>query len=211
MNETERAASALFHLDAGCPREEWVKAGMAAKAAGLGFEDFHNWSASAGNHASESECRAVWKSFDESGGVTRATLFGMAFAQGWQDPSKTRTKASSTSRPSPSIAKPATTQPKAVKSPQGLNPVEVWNRCIPAEHDEAYIFRKQGKPDGLRVYPASAPPLVIRGQNVGGYLVVPCWDGADLQTLQFIPPDGGDKLNLPGASFNDGFFVVGKI
>ena len=44
-----------------------------------------------------------------------------------------------------------------------------------------------------------------------GYLVVPCWDRQLLQTLQFIPPDKGDKLNLPNASFNDGFFTVGKI
>jgi hypothetical protein len=40
---------------------------------------------------------------------------------------------------------------------------------------------------------------------------VPCWSGDELQTLQFIPPDNGDKLNLPGASFNDGFFAVGEI
>jgi hypothetical protein len=63
----------------------------------------------------------------------------------------------------------------------------------------------------LRVYPASASPLVIRGQNVADYLAVPCWSGNDLRTLQFIPPDTGDKLNLPGASFLDGFFTVGKI
>jgi putative DNA primase/helicase len=63
----------------------------------------------------------------------------------------------------------------------------------------------------LRVYPASASPLIIRGQNVAGYLVVPCWSGDKLQTLQFIPPEKGDKLNLPGASFNDGFFTVGEI
>ena len=211
MNERDRAASALHHLDAGCPREDWVKVGMSAKAAGLGFDDFNNWSATAGNYASESECRAVWKSFDESGGVTPATLFGMAFAQGWKDPSKTRTKASNAICPSQPIAKPTTTQPKAVKSPQGMNPVEVWRRCIPADAADGYIFKKRGTPDGLRIYPTSAPPLVIRGQNVAGYLAVPCWDGADLQTIQFIPPAGGDKLNLTGAQFNNGFFTVGEI
>ena len=89
--------------------------------------------------------------------------------------------------------------------------MQVWERCIAATPAEAYIHRKQGKPDGVKVYPASASPLVIRGQNVAGYLAVPCWSGEHLQTLQFIPPDGGDKLNLPGASFNDGFFTVGEI
>ncbi|HUX64787.1 AAA family ATPase [Sulfuricella sp.] len=208
VNEIDRARAALRHLDAGCPREDWVKAGMGAKAAGLGFDDFHHWSASAGNYASENECRAVWKSFNESGGVTPATLYGMAFAQGWQDPAKSRAKGT---RPSIPTAKPTPSPARPVKTPQGMNPVEVWNRCISATPADGYIYRKQGKPDGMKVYPASAEPLVIRGQNVAGYLVAPCWSGADLQTLQFIPPDGGDKLNLPGASFNDGFFTVGDI
>ena len=99
-SEIERAADALHHLDAGCARDEWVRAGMAAKSAGLGFDDFHNWSASAGNYAGENECRTAWKSFDDSGAVTPATLYGMAFAQGWKDPSKTSAKGNSVSRPS---------------------------------------------------------------------------------------------------------------
>ena len=100
MTETERAADALHHLDAGCARDDWVRAGMAGKSAGLGFDDFHNWSASAGNYAGENECRTVWKSFAESGAVTPATLFGMAFAQGWKDPSKASAKGNNGSRPS---------------------------------------------------------------------------------------------------------------
>lgn len=32
-----------------------------------------------------------------------------------------------------------------------------------------------------------------------------------MQTLQFIPPNEGKKLNQPGASFNDGYFTIGKI
>lgn len=92
-----------------------------------------------------------------------------------------------------------------------MKPAEVWSRCIPADAADGYIFKKRGTPDGLKVYPTSAPPLVIRGQNMAGCLAVPCWDGADLQTLQFIPAAGGDKLNLPGASFGSGFFTVGEI
>ena len=208
INEIERAADALHHLDAGCTRDEWVRAGMAAKSAGLDFDDFHNWSASAGNYAGENECRTVWKSFDDSGAVTPATLYGMAFAQGWKDPSKSRTTGT---RPNLPMAKPSPSPSMPVKQVASANAVAVWERCIAATPAEAYIHRKQGKPEGVRVYPASASPLVIRGQNVAGYLAVPCWSGNDLQTLQFIPPDGGDKLNLPGASFNDGFFTVGEI
>ncbi|MDP2785002.1 MAG: AAA family ATPase [Sulfurimicrobium sp.] len=204
INELERAADALHFLDSGCPREDWVKAGMSAKSAGLGFDDFHHWSASAGNYANENECRTVWKSFSENGGVTPATLFGMAFAQGWQDPAKSSTKGKPISKPAPSPQKPL----KPSASPIAA---EIWGRCIPADVSDAYICTKKGTPAGLRLYPASAPALAIRGQNVAGYLAVPCWSGADLQTIQFIPPAGGDKLNLPGASFGSGFFTVGEI
>lgn len=203
MNEIDRARDALNHIDAGCDRESWVKAGMGAKAAGLDFDDFNTWSASAGNYKNESECRIVWKSFKESGAVTAATLFGFAREQGWTDESR-----SSGNRPNLPIAKPAPTPQASVKQAVNSNAAAVWDSCIPATDAEAYIRHKQGKPDGLRTYPTSAPPLVIRGQNVAGYLVVPCWSG---DTLQFILKDKGDKLNLAGASFNDGFFTVGEI
>lgn len=204
-SEIERAADALHHLDAGCARDEWVRAGMAAKSAGLSFDDFHNWSASAGNYSGENECRTVWKSFSESGAVTAATLFGMARARGWSD---SRNKES---RPGLPLAKALQSPAKPVKR-AGLSPDEVWSRCIAATHAEQYIDRKQGKPDGLRVYPASAEKLTIAGENITGYLVVPSYapDGVTLRTMQFIPPDNGKKLNLPGAPM-DGFFTVGKV
>ncbi len=205
LTDRERARDALNSLDAGCARDKWVRAGMAAKAAGLDFEDFHKWSATAANYKNENECRTAWKSFKESGGVTPATLFGMARAQGWKD--ETRAKDERPARPMPNPAPVPQTPVKQANA----KAVDVWDRCIPATPAEPYIDRKKGKPDGLRVYPASAPPLVIRGQNVAGYLAVPCWNGEHLHTLQFIPPGKADKLNLPGASFGDGFFTVGQI
>lgn len=207
MDETQRARDALNHLDAGCDRETWVRAGMSSRSAGLAFVDFNNWSASAGNYAGENECRTVWKSFDEAGGVTPATLYGMAFSQGWQDTSKSRNE----TRPALPLTTSKIIAQKPVKQAVNSNAADVWARCITATDAEPYIFRKQGAPDGLRVYPASAPPLVIRGQNVAGYVALPCWSGDKLQTIQFIPPVPGDKLNLTGASFGDGCFTVGEI
>ncbi len=205
-NDINRARDALNHIDAGCARDEWVRAGMAAKSAGLSLDDFHNWSATGGNYVSESDCWTVWKSFKD-GAVTPASLFGMAFAQGWKDQSKSRTKQRPAIPMTVSVKAPA----KAVKQAASASAIEVWERCILATPAEPYINRKQGKPDGVRVYPASAPPLVIRGQNVAGCLVVPCWSSDKLQTLQFIPPENGDKLNLPDAKFNNGYFMVGDI
>jgi len=205
VSEHERAASALQAIDPGCDRESWVKAGMAAKVAGLEFENFNTWSASAGNYAGESDCRTVWKSFGESGGVTPASLFGMAFAQGWKDPAKRANRNAAVP-----IAKPAQPAPAPAIQAESTKAVAVWTLCKPAPADHPYLARKGGVPDGLRVYPASAPPLTIQGQSVAGFLAVPCWDGDKLQTLQFVPGEG-PKLNLPGASFNDGSFTVGEI
>lgn len=206
-SEIDRARDALIYLDAGCSREDWVKVGMAAKASGLSFDDFHTWSATAGNYSSEKECLAVWKSFKDSGGIASSTLFYLAYDNGWGE-STERVK---NTRPTLSIVKPKITPHTPIMQATKANALQVWNDCIPATPAEGYIHRKQGTPDGLRVYPASAKPLVIHGQNMMGYLVVPCWSGDKLQTLQFIPQATGDKLNLPSASFNDGFFTVGKI
>jgi hypothetical protein len=206
----ERAAAALFHLDPNCPRGEWVKAGMAAKAAGLSFDVFNEWSASAANYGGTRDCRAVWQSFRDGGGITAGSLFAMALARGWQDLAM-RAQAANGSRVGFPIAAPRKAPVTPIKQAENAKAAEVWGRSEPAPANHAYIIRKGGLPDGLRIYPDGAPTLVIRGENVAGWLVLPCRDmGGTLQTLQFIPPKG-DKLNLPGASFGNGCHVVGEI
>ena len=199
-NDPERARDALSYIDPNCPREEWVRIGMAAKSAGLSFDAFHEWSANGSNYKSESDCITVWRSFKETGGITHATLYDEAFRQGW--------KANGTARPK--IANVSHTQRDPVKIPDNPAP-KTWEMCILAPPDHPYIVRKQGNPDGLRVYPDNAPPLIIKKQNVAGWLVVPAWSDGQLKTLQFVPPNGGGKLNLPGASFDYGYFVVGDL
>ncbi len=206
MNEQARAAAALRHLDASCSREQWVKAGMSAKAAGLSFDDFHDWSAAGANYRSEADCRTVWRSIKTDKGVTAASLFQMAFMQGWEDP----VKGASRNMIVP-IARPAKAAEMPAIQAGGTNAAHVWEICEAVPPDHPYLAKKGGIPDGLRVYPHQAPPLTIRGQNVAGFLVVPCRDlDGTLQTMQFIP-GAGDKLNLPGASFGTGCFVVGSI
>lgn len=174
---------------------------MAAKAAGLDFEEFHAWSANGANYKNESDCKSVWRSIKNDKGVGIASLFHMAIEQGWHDSKENR------SRP---IAKPMKAAPLPAIPAESAKAAHVWGRCEPAPPDHSYITKKNGNPDGLRIYPHSAQALEIRGQNVAGFLVVPCWAAGKLQTLQFIPSEG-DKLNLPGSSFNDGFFTVGDI
>lgn len=203
INDTDRARAALAVIPANLPRDEWHEVGRAAIAAGLTVDDVDNWSETAENYKGRRDIEAAFRTVKPNGGTGAGTLFHHAKQYGFTG--------ANSDRASLPIAQPTPSPARPVKQPANGNAAQVWSRCIPAAAADGYIYRKQGKPDGLKVYPASAAPLVIRGQNVAGYLVVPCWSGDDLQTLQFIPPDGGDKLNLPGASFNDGFFTVGEI
>lgn len=76
------ARDALQAIDPGSTRDDWVRAGMAARAAGLSLEDFDVWSAGGGNY-SASAAAAAWRSFKGSG-IGPGTLFAMARAAGWK-------------------------------------------------------------------------------------------------------------------------------
>lgn len=214
-HDIERATSALLALSADCGREEWVKAGMAAHAAGLDFDSFDRWSATAPDRYSTSAARDAWRSF-KPGKVGAATLFHMARAQGWKDdgqapalPPKPPAHQRAASHPS------STSTGTTTRQAPGMAPAEVWARCKPATSAHPYIGAKnaQGVPlDGLRVLAKSAP-VRIQGQAMGGALVVPAYghDGT-LQSLQFIPAPGtGKKLNLPGAPMSGASFTVGEV
>ena len=43
-HDPARARRALNSIDPGIDRNAWVRVGMAAKAAGLDFDDWHDWS-----------------------------------------------------------------------------------------------------------------------------------------------------------------------
>ncbi len=211
MDEIARARSALHAIDAGCPREQWVRVGMAAKSAGLSFEDFHAWSQDAGNYVSERDCLLTWNSFSEDGPIKANTLYAMAFASGWKDPFK-RLQAANGGHVGVSISAPRKAAVTPIATAESDRAVKVWELCEPATQAHPYIVRKRGSAEGLRVYPQDAPPLVIRDEDVRGWLVTPCRDlSGKLLTLQFVPAYKADKLNLPGCGFGDGTHVVGEI
>lgn len=212
IDEIERARSALFFLDASMPREKWVRVGMAAKCAGLPSSDFVEWSKAGSAYKGEKDCENAWQSFKTEGGITEATLFGMARDQGWQDVASGRSIAILPRRsPADSQINLLGTVPAIVfPAAESAKAIEVWSHAIPAPANHPYVTKKAGSGDGVRVYPHDAPVLTIKGKSIAGCLIVPCWSGDKLQTLQFIPGTG-PKLNLAGATFNDGYFIVGHI
>jgi len=203
--DTAKAIDALHAIPPDLPREEWVKVGMAAQAAGLDFDTFNDWSAQAGNY-DERAARDTWRSFKPGKGIGPGTLYRVGAEHGWRmDGNKPQHKAAQAPR-------------KAAEPPRkpapGMSPAEVWNRCEPATVGHPYIVAKgaAGVPlDLLRVVPAG-DGLRIAGQNMAGALVVPAYGPEGLQSLQLIPPPGaGKKLNLPGSSMGGTSFVVGEV
>ena len=205
MHDTAKAIDALHAIPPDLPRDEWVRAGMAAQAAGLDFEAFNDWSAGAGNY-SERDARDTWRSFKPGKGLGAGTLFRMAAENGWRmSEGKPQQRAAQ-------APKKAAEPPR--KPAPGMGPGEVWNRCEPATVGHPYIVAKgaAGVPlDLLRVVPAG-DALRIAGQSMAGALVVPAYGPQGLQSLQLIPPPGaGKKLNLPGAAMAGASFTVGEL
>lgn len=130
VNDIDRARSALFHLDAGCYRAEWIRIGMAAKAARLQLTDWIDWCASGANYGGEREAQAVWRSFKSIGGIGAATLFRAAIDAGWSDSSPVRRPAPSpVRRPDPERRLPETLDPRWLRYWQSLGPVSDVGRA----------------------------------------------------------------------------------
>lgn len=213
LNDLHRASDALHSIPPDLPREDWVRAGMAAQSAGLDFDAFNDWSAQAGNY-NEQDARDTWRSFKPGKGLGAGTLYKMAAANGW------RMSGEYTQRQAPAQTRPVE-QPR--KPAPGMGAAEIWKRCEPATNGHAYIMAKGAAGaslDALRVVPAG-DALTIQSERMAGALVVPVIrvDGT-VSSLQFItPPDVAkrlkakgkpSKLNLPGSSVQ-GWFTVGEL
>ena len=203
--DTAKAIDALHAIPPDLPRDEWVKVGMGAHAAGVDFDTFDAWSAGAGNYNAAAS-RDVWRSMKPGKGVGAGTLYRVAAEHGWRrGEGKTRQRAA----PAPQRA------PEPPRKPApGMSPAEVWARCEAATAAHPYVVAKSaaGVPlDDLRVVPAG-DALRIAGQSMAGALVVPAYGPQGMQSLQLIPPPGaGKKLNLPRAPMAGASFTVGDV
>ena len=205
MMDTAKAIDALHSIPPDLPRDEWVKVGMGAHAAGVDFDTFDAWSASAGNYNAAAS-RDVWRSIKPGRGVGAGTLYRVAAEHGWRMGEGKHLK-----RPMQVLRKVA--EPQRKPAP-GMSPAEVWDRCEPATAAHPYIVAKAAAGvalDGMRAVPAG-DALRIAGTSMAGALVVPAYGQQGLQSLQLIPPPGaGKKLNLPGVPMAGASFTVGDV
>jgi putative DNA primase/helicase len=202
-DDVSRAESAIWSIDPGLPREQWLQVAMSAKSVGLSSQTFVDWSSGGGNFKSARDCMTVWRSIKPEGGIGPGTLFGMARDAGWSDASPRNDHA----RVSPRNA-PVSPQKASGRSASIF--MDTWDGAKPASASHAYITRKLGLVDGLRVYRG---PLTVAGQSLDGALLVPAFapDGS-LATWQAIPAEAGaQKLNAPGRPMAGTFIVGGPV
>jgi len=202
-----RSLSALQAIPCPGDYETWNRIGIEAIAAGLSLDDLDAWSSTGPNYKGARDVKSNFKGVKQDGGIGPGSLLRRAMEHGWEDTEPgPRINGQRAAR---RVAKP--TKRAAPELPRRrLEPL--WESYQQATETHEYIQAKDGRPDGLRVVPTD-DTLTIAGQRVAGWVVVPAFSLAgELRTLQFIPPPGlGKKLNLPGASFEDGLFVVGDL
>lgn len=208
MNRTKRnPLDALYKLSPDVSREEWVVIAMAAKEAGVSFEEFDAWS-SGGKSYNPRAVADLWRSIKPGQGIGAGTLYYMAADK------RKDCRGHATSIQSSDVVPEESDQTDA--------PDQVWARCHPVDSTHPYVKRKraEGVPLGqLRVVPIG-DPLRISGELMDGALVVPVMrrDGT-ISSLQFITVGATEKrlkrrnkpskLNLPGFRL-EGWFEVGE-
>ncbi len=213
MDDLKNAEAALFAISPDIPYDEWMRVGMAARAAGISFEVFDQWSAG-GCTYKKSSTRNLWKSYRADKGIGAGTLFHIAKEHGYTA-GTIKSMHQAYDEDPPFVAKYLAKQ----KANTSNDAQAVWDRSTPATLDHPYILRKNGSPEGLRVIPIG-DPLHIMGQSMAGALAVPVWrqDGA-ISSLQLIASGELEsrlkaakkptKLNLPGCNM-EGWFMVGR-
>lgn len=88
----DKIHDALAYVSPECGYDDWLRVGMSLHAelgdGGLGVWDM--WSARSAKYPGNREVASHWRSFRSGGGITIATLYGMAKDNGWKPPARER-------------------------------------------------------------------------------------------------------------------------
>lgn len=175
-----RALAMLKHIPQPDTKEAWASIGYALRQIKFAPTTSADLFDWCATYSLE-ECGALWESPIPS---DTGTIFNLARQHGWADTGRAAL---------------------------------IWNQCrvvnpTSVGYEGAYLNAHHGTSDGLRWYASGATTsLDPLGFDINNrWLVIPCWEGDELQTLQFISPEGV-KHTLPDADYGDGFFTVGEI
>lgn len=192
--------AALSHIPAD-DRTTWVTMAMAVKSelGENGFDTWDYWSQSASNYEAKS-AKAVWNGIKQSGGVTVATLFYEAKANGW-------TPSAPYTPPTPEERAKLDEERKAAeieaaridaerRAQAKARALECWDKAGTVREGHQYIAAKQIIPTGAK--------------QLDDSLVIPLRSAGELVNLQFIGKDG-EKRFLTGGQVIGASMVLGAI
>ena len=220
VDEIARVRAALSVIPAD-DYNTWVDMAFALKHGfgDAGFEIWDAWSRTAGNY-NERSAHATWRSAKESGGKTLATLFWLARRHGF-DLKRTHypDRMATALAPHPDVlewrARDEARQ-QARHAAAAREAQEIWQWARPVGPEHPYLVRKQLEPTrSLREL--EAPELYVllgyvpaseEQPLMGRVLLVPCWIGEAISTLELID-ENGRKSSLAGGVKRGGYWIAG--
>ena len=192
----ELIRSALAHIPADLPRDEWARVGMAIKSEfpdDIGRDLFTDWSATAGGFDTKA-VKSTWQSIKASGGVGIGTLLHLAKENGFVMPQANQAPSKPDLATAARVARERTQNQHAELARQqvahaaaAFDAAKAWDGASDTG-ESAYLTRKGVQPYGVRF-------------GSDGWLLVPVRDASSkLWNVQRIAPDkpanGPDKLFL---------------
>ncbi|MFT4507191.1 PriCT-2 domain-containing protein [Caballeronia sp. 15711] len=220
VDETARVRAALSVIPAD-DYNTWVDMAFALKHGfgDAGFEIWDAWSRTAGNY-NERSARTTWRSAKELGGKTLGTLFWLARQHGFE-PKRTHypDRMATALATSPSVlerrasdeARQLARHAEVARAAQ-----ETWQWARPVGPQHPYLVRKHLEPTrSLRELEALELHVLlgyVPGSEeqplMGRVLLVPCWIGEAISTLELID-EHGRKSSLAGGVKRGGYWIAG--
>lgn len=221
VDEIARVRAALSVIPAN-DYGTWVDMAFALKHGfgDAGFEIWDEWSRTAGNYT-ERSARTTWRSAKESGGKTLATLFWLARRHGF-DLKRTHyfDRMATALAPRPDVlARRARDEARqqARHAAVAREAQETWQWARPVGPEHPYLVRKHLEPTrSLRELEAlelhvllGYVPTSEEQPLMGRVLLVPCWIGEAISTLELID-EHGRKSSLAGGVKRGGYWIAGS-
>lgn len=192
--DVNEARSALRAIDPGSARSQWVKVGMAAKAAGLTVDEFISWSSTADNFAGARDCHSIWRSF-KSEGIGPASLFQLAREAGWRPEAPPEPSRRNARPAAPNRRKPAS--PAKVGAPTTEHDMD-RAEAIAAREDSAKMLKSMMTIiERASFAPENHPYLVRKGVSRAGLFAISL---AELKSILLYSPKAGKRGKLEGDS-----------
>ena len=209
----ELMRSALAHIPANLPRDEWARVGMAIKseyADGTGFDLFDAWSASDVDRYDKKAVTSTWRSIKAGGGVAVATLLHLAKEHGFTLPKNGQAPAAPTAAELAERERQRIERQRQEQARIDVGHATAADQAAAQWQDASesgaspYLVRKGVQPHGVRF-------------AAGGVLLVPLRDGAgklwNVQRIAPVKPQDGapEKLFLKGGRKSGLWHQVGEL